>query len=66
MDPLAPGWTFPRSRDGLHPSAAGSAWIARKVAGILREHGEVAAPARPGAIGAIICDAGIPAPTRPR
>ena len=36
MDPLAAGWTFPRAHDGLHPTAPGSAWIARQVAAILR------------------------------
>jgi lysophospholipase L1-like esterase len=59
MDPLTGGWTFPRSRDGLHPSAAGSVWIAAKVAGILREHGLLAQPAGRGAV---VCDAGSPVP----
>jgi lysophospholipase L1-like esterase len=67
IDPLAAGWTFARSRDGFHPSAYGSAWIARKVAGILREHGVLPAPRRrDAAAGAIICDSGIRAPVRPR
>jgi lysophospholipase L1-like esterase len=61
MDPLAAGWTFARARDGLHPSAAGDAWIARQVDTILREHGVLAQPAGRGAVS---CDAGIPA--RPR
>jgi lysophospholipase L1-like esterase len=39
MDPLASGWRFPRSRDGLHPSPAGDAWLANKVGGILWQHG---------------------------
>jgi lysophospholipase L1-like esterase len=39
MDPLAEGWRFPRSRDGLHPSPGGGAWIANKVAGVLWQHG---------------------------
>jgi lysophospholipase L1-like esterase len=59
MDPLTGGWTFPRSRDGLHPSAAGSVWIAAKVAGILREHGVLAQPAGRGAV---VCDVGIAVP----
>jgi lysophospholipase L1-like esterase len=59
MDPLAGSWTFPREHGGLHPSAAGSAWIARQVAGILRDQGVLPAPARRGTV---ICDAGIPAP----
>ncbi len=63
MDPLAAGWTFSRARDGLHPTAAGSAWIAREVAAILRRHGVLAAPAR--AQGTTICDSGIPASAPP-
>jgi lysophospholipase L1-like esterase len=61
MDPLAAGWTFARAGDGLHPSAAGDAWIARQVDTILREHGVLAGP---GGRGAVTCDAGIP--VRPR
>jgi lysophospholipase L1-like esterase len=45
MDPLASGWRFPHARDGLHPSPRGDAWIAGKVAGILRQHGVRPAPA---------------------
>jgi lysophospholipase L1-like esterase len=45
MDPLASGWRFPRSRDDLHPSPEGNAWIAGKVAGILRQNGIRPAPA---------------------
>ena len=56
IDPLAPGWTFPRSRDGLHPTASGSAWIAGQVAGSLREHGVRPAAPQPDKAGAIICD----------
>lgn len=62
MDPLTGRWAFARSRDGLHPTAAGSAWIAREVAGILRAHGVRPAPAGPGAAAITICDSGIPAP----
>lgn len=62
IDPLAAGWTFPRSHDGLHPTAPGSAWIAGQVAGIVRERGVFPAPPqRNAAAGAIICDSGIPA-----
>jgi lysophospholipase L1-like esterase len=61
MDPLAAGWTFAHAPDGLHPSAAGDAWIARQVGGILHEHGVLAAP---GQTRAVICAAGIP--VRPR
>ncbi len=59
MDPLAQGWTFPRTRDGLHPTAAGDAWIARQVAAILGQHGIRPAPPR-GPGGPVICDSGIP------
>ena len=69
MDPLAQGWTFPRTRDGLHPTAAGDAWIARKVAGLLGQHGIRPAPPR-GPGGPVICDSGIPVgppvPARPQ
>ena len=46
MDPLASGWRFPRARDGLHPSPRGDAWIAGKVAGILRQYGVESRPGR--------------------
>jgi lysophospholipase L1-like esterase len=62
IDPLAAGWTFPRSHDGLHPTAPGSVWIAGQVAGILREHGVRPAPSQPDKAGAIICDWSTPAP----
>jgi lysophospholipase L1-like esterase len=55
INPLTSGWRYSRARDGLHPTAAGSAWIASRVAAILRSHG-----VRPARIGAgqhpIICD----------
>lgn len=38
MDPLASGWRFGRVRDGLHPSAAGSRWLAATVDRVLRAH----------------------------
>lgn len=56
IDPLAAGWRYAHVRDGLHPTAAGSAWIAGQVAGIMREHGVRTVPASPGG-GAVICDA---------
>jgi len=57
IDPLAGGWRFPHVRDGLHPTAAGSAWIAAQVAAVLREHGIRPAPApATGRPGAIVCD----------
>jgi hypothetical protein len=40
MNPLGGGWSFQRAaRGGLHPSAAGDAWIAAKVAATLRAQG---------------------------
>jgi acyl-CoA thioesterase I len=54
IDPLTAHWRFPHIRDGLHPTAAGSAWIATHVSAILSAHGIHPAPApsqRP-----IICD----------
>jgi acyl-CoA thioesterase I len=65
MDPLTGDWKFGRSPGGIHPSAAGSAWIAHEVEGILREHGVRAAPSdrRTGsptaAASAVICDSGV-------
>ena len=61
MDPLAAGWVFPRTRDGLHPTVAGDGWIARKVAAVLGQRGVRSAPPRAGAAGPVICDSGIPA-----
>lgn len=67
IDPLTAGWTFARSRDGFHPSAYGSAWIARTVAGILRRRGVLPTSRRRDTVaGAIICDSGIRAPAPPR
>jgi lysophospholipase L1-like esterase len=54
MDPLARHWKFQHAHDGLHPTAAGDAWIARKVASILRGHGIDASPA--GVTSAVICN----------
>jgi acyl-CoA thioesterase-1 len=55
IDPLTGKWIFPHIRDGLHPTATGSAWIASKVEAILDDHG-----IRPALAGAgpdpIICD----------
>ena len=44
MDPLTGRWTFPRAGDGLHPTAAGDAWIARTVAAILARARRAARP----------------------
>jgi acyl-CoA thioesterase I len=59
MDPLAGLWTYPRASDGggLHPTAAGDAWIARKVAGILRAHG--VRPASETSAVPVICDVSV-------
>jgi lysophospholipase L1-like esterase len=54
MDPLTGHWKFQHADDGLHPTAAGDAWIARKVASILRAHGILAA--RSTVTGTVICD----------
>lgn len=39
MDPLAGKWKFARIRDGLHPTAGGSQWIAGQVGQILEGRG---------------------------
>jgi acyl-CoA thioesterase I len=58
MDPLAQHWVFARAkRGGLHPSAAGDAWIAAEVASILRANGVLPATVA-GASGPVICDPG--------
>jgi lysophospholipase L1-like esterase len=57
MDPLAGRWMFPRAGDGLHPTAAGDAWIARTAAAILRAHGVRPAPATSAA--PVICDVSV-------
>lgn len=55
MNPLGGGWRFQRAaRGGLHPSAAGDAWIAAKAAATLRADGVLPAGGR----GAVICDSG--------
>ena len=54
MDPLTGHWKFQHAHDGLHPTAAGDAWIARKVASILRAHGIVSSPS--SVTSAVICD----------
>jgi lysophospholipase L1-like esterase len=57
MDPLAGRWAFPRAGGGLHPTAAGDAWIARTVAGILRAHG--VRPAAVTSTAPVICDVSV-------
>lgn len=39
MDPLAGRWQFGHANGGLHPTAAGDQWIARRVAAILAANG---------------------------
>jgi lysophospholipase L1-like esterase len=53
MDPLAGRWSFPRAADGLHPTAAGDAWIARKVETLLAASGVRPAPL--GSTAPVIC-----------
>jgi lysophospholipase L1-like esterase len=55
MDPLAGHWNFQHAYDGrgLHPTAAGDAWIAGKVASILSAHGVRAAT---GNSDPVVCD----------
>lgn len=61
MDPLMEHWTFQRATPGgLHPSAAGDAQIAARVARDLRAYGVRPAPAAGGA--PLICDSGTLAP----
>ena len=53
MDPLT-GWVYPRASDGLHPTAAGDAWLAQQAAAILAADGVHPAPATSST--PIICD----------
>jgi len=69
MDPLAGKWKFARIRDGLHPTAAGSAWIAGQVGETLVDRGvhTTLAPRGAGAVpggrpASIICDFGLAVP----
>jgi len=62
MDPLTGQWTYQHADQGLHPTAAGDAWIAGKVEAILRAHGIVGRPVTTALAAApIICDIGVPA-----
>jgi len=62
MDPLMQHWTFQRATPGgLHPSAAGDAQIAARVARDLEAYGVRPAPAAGGA--PLICDSGTFAPS---
>jgi len=57
MDPLTGHWKFARVDAGLHPSTAGDAWIAHKVATILAAHGIYPDPRSASA--PVICDRSI-------
>jgi len=59
MDPLAGGWLFARAPGGLHPTAAGSEWIADKVAGILHARGVPAGDSAGPGSPLVLCDTGI-------
>jgi lysophospholipase L1-like esterase len=60
MDPLAGQWKFQHADGGLglHPTAAGDAWIAGKVLAILRAYGVRPVPAT-SATQLVICDASV-------
>jgi lysophospholipase L1-like esterase len=54
IDPLARHWVYAHAHGGLHPTAAGDAWIARSVEAVLDAHG-----LRPAAVTGnepVICD----------
>jgi lysophospholipase L1-like esterase len=57
MDPLTGRWKFARKDGGLHPTAAGDAWIARKVESILLAHG--LRPASVDVTVPVICDVAV-------
>jgi len=57
MDPLAGRWAFPHAGGGLHPTAAGDAWIARTVDAILLARGVRPAPVT--ATAPVICDVSV-------
>jgi hypothetical protein len=54
MDPLADRWQFSHANGGLHPTAAGDQWIARRVAAILAANGVRAT--RADGPSRVICD----------
>jgi lysophospholipase L1-like esterase len=73
MDPLAGHWEYQHAPDGLHPTAAGSEWLAAKAAAILRADG-VLGPAtgggvsldRAGAGASVLCEYSVSSsPRRP-
>jgi acyl-CoA thioesterase I len=56
MDPLTGHWDYQRTADGLHPTVAGSDWLAREVAGIL--HGYGVRAVRDVRAMPVLCDSG--------
>jgi len=58
MDPLTGQWKFQHANGGLHPTAAGDAWIARTVLAILGARGVRAATAAAGTQ-PVICDVSV-------
>jgi acyl-CoA thioesterase I len=61
LDPLTGQWQYQHADGRLHPTAAGDAWIARKVGAILHAHGIDSHPATTAAAAPITCDLGVPA-----
>ena len=59
MDPLTGQWKYQHEDDGLHPTAAGDAWIARKAEAMLHARGVDSEPAITAVAAPIVCDAGI-------
>ncbi len=57
LDPLAGRWAFPHAGGGLHPTAAGDAWIARMVDAVLLTRGVRPAPQTSTA--PVICDVAV-------
>ena len=69
MDPLAGKWKYARIRDGLHPTTAGSQWIAGQVGQILEGRGvhPMLAPRGAGAApggrpDSVVCNFGLQVP----
>lgn len=69
MDPLAGRWKYARIRDGLHPTAAGSQWIAGQVGQILEGRGvhpmlalRGASAAPGGRPDSVVCNFGLQVP----
>jgi lysophospholipase L1-like esterase len=63
IDPLARRWEYAHAHGGLHPTAAGDAWIARSVEAVLGAHGLRPAAATAG--GPVICDLSVSEKTPP-